>query len=111
METEQGHFIIYCAETVKRIIIITETGQIISPSSVYRFRKMLQYLKRPQDGATLQKTRCFCNNIGKLLYLAQTLPNCNACVPTKHATYQIVLPIIHLYYFKGKFRVRVGVDG
>ncbi len=34
-----------------------------------------------------------------------------AGVPTKHATYQIVLPIIYLYYFKGKFKVRVGVDG
>ncbi len=32
-------------------------------------------------------------------------------VPTKHATYQIVLPIIYLHCFKGKFRVRVGVDG
>ncbi len=30
-------------------------------------------------------------------------------VPTKHATYQIVLPIIYLHCFKGKFRVRVGV--
>ncbi len=34
-----------------------------------------------------------------------------ADVPTKHATYQIVLPIIYLYWFKGKFRARVGVDG
>ncbi len=33
-----------------------------------------------------------------------------AGVPTKHATYQIVLQKIYLYYFKGKFRVRVGVD-
>ncbi len=33
-----------------------------------------------------------------------------AAVPTKHATYQIVLPIIYVYCFKGKFRVRVGVD-
>ncbi len=34
-----------------------------------------------------------------------------AGVPTKHATYQIVLQIIYVYCFKGKFRVRVGVDG
>ncbi len=34
-----------------------------------------------------------------------------ADVPTKNATYQIVLPIIYLYWFKGKFRARVGVDG
>ncbi len=34
-----------------------------------------------------------------------------AGVPTKHATYQIVLPRIYLHCFKGKFRVRVGVDG
>ncbi len=26
-------------------------------------------------------------------------------IPTKHATYQIVLPIIFVYCFKGKFRV------
>ncbi len=34
-----------------------------------------------------------------------------ASVPTKHATYQIVLPIIYLDCFKGKFRLRVGVNG
>ncbi len=34
-----------------------------------------------------------------------------AGVQMKHSTYQIVLPIIYLYYFKGKFMVRVGVDG
>ncbi len=34
-----------------------------------------------------------------------------AGVPTNHATYQIVLPIIYLHCFKGKFKVRVGVDG
>ncbi len=28
-------------------------------------------------------------------------------LPTKHATYQIVLPIIYLYCFKGKISVRV----
>ncbi len=39
------------------------------------------------------------------------LPIASAGVPTKHATYQIVLPIIYVYCFKGKFRVRVGVDG
>ncbi len=32
-----------------------------------------------------------------------------ASVLTKHATNQIVLPIIYVYCFKGKFRVRVGV--
>ncbi len=32
-------------------------------------------------------------------------------LPTKHATYQIVLPMIYFYCFKGKFRVRVCVDG
>ncbi len=31
-------------------------------------------------------------------------------VPMKHATYQIVLPIIHLDCFKGRFRVGVGMD-
>ncbi len=31
-------------------------------------------------------------------------------VPTKHATYQIVLPIIYVYCFKGKFRLRVGME-
>ncbi len=31
-------------------------------------------------------------------------------LPTKHATYQIVLPIIYLYCFKGKINVRVGID-
>ncbi len=31
-------------------------------------------------------------------------------LPTKHATYQIVLPIIYLYCFKGKISVRVGMD-
>ncbi len=36
---------------------------------------------------------------------------CSTGVPTKHATYQIVLPIIYLYCFKGKFRVKVGVNG
>ncbi len=30
-----------------------------------------------------------------------------ASVPTKHATYQIVLPIIYFHHCKGKFRVRV----
>ncbi len=34
-----------------------------------------------------------------------------AGVPTNHATYQIVLPIIYVYCFKGKFMVRAGVDG
>ncbi len=34
-----------------------------------------------------------------------------AVVPTKRATYQIVLTIIYLHCLKGKFRVRVGVDG
>ncbi len=32
-------------------------------------------------------------------------------VPSKHATYQIVLPIIYVYCFKGKGRVRVGMNG
>ncbi len=32
-----------------------------------------------------------------------------AGVPTKHATYQIVLPIIYLHCFKGNFMVRVGL--
>ncbi len=31
-------------------------------------------------------------------------------VPTKQATYQVVLPIIYLHCFKAKFRVRVGMD-
>ncbi len=39
------------------------------------------------------------------------LPIASTGVPTKPATYQIVLPIIYVYCFKGKFRVRVGVDG
>ncbi len=34
METEQGHFIIYCAETIKRIIIITETVKLF-PQALY----------------------------------------------------------------------------
>ncbi len=40
-----------------------------------------------------------------------------AGVPTKHATYQIVLPIIYVWVcvsmcivLKGKFRVRVGME-
>jgi len=39
------------------------------------------------------------------------MPPFVAGVPTKHATYQIVLPIIYVYCFKGKFRVSVGVEG
>ncbi len=33
-----------------------------------------------------------------------------AGVPTKHATYQIVLPIIYVYCFKGRFRLGVGME-
>ncbi len=33
-----------------------------------------------------------------------------AGVPTKHATYQIVLPIIYLHCFKGKFTVTLYAD-
>ncbi len=38
------------------------------------------------------------------------LPIASTGVPTKHATYQIVLPIIYVYCFKGKGRCgRVGL--
>ncbi len=43
-------------------------------------------------------------------YLSDMVFTC-AGVQTKHATYQIVLPIIYVYSFKGKFRAVVGVDG
>ncbi len=42
-------------------------------------------------------------------YLSDMVFTC-AGVQTKHATYQILLPIIYMYSFKGRFRVGVGVD-
>ncbi len=43
--------------------------------------------------------------------VAQTRASSGAGVPSNHATYQIVLPIIYVYCFKGKFMVRADVDG
>ncbi len=45
--------------------------------------------------------------IGLLWSCCVFYPVKRASVPTKHATYQIVLPIIYVHSFKGKFKAKV----
>ncbi len=56
---------------------------------------------------------CFHNSRLRLssFLMLKICESSQAGVPTKHATYQIVLPILYVYCFKGKFRVNCGRCG